>query len=242
VIVRRWRLIARVAVFGAVILAFPSAGSALSPLVFVALTPSGPSPIVLTFQEGPVPVWDNQDAVTHTVVFANGLCSFQLLPGRGQSCNGTWEPTQPGTYPYTVDGKFPGSVVVTAGPPSPPIPPPTVTLTARDHTIRRAANLRLHGTLNSPGECDCSPPTFRGQPVMVLARPDRHHPFRRIATAQSRRRESEGGYHWRLDLHPTTKTIFIAYVTYQPAGEQGLRRSWSRPFRVRVRARTRAPS
>jgi hypothetical protein len=183
------------------------------------------------------PIWENEDTVTHTVVFANGLCSLQLAPGEGQGCND--ESWAAGQYPYTVDGTVQASVVV---PVRPPIPPPTVTLTARDHTIRRAANLRLHGTLNSPGECDCSPPTFRGQPVMVLARPDRHHPFRRIATAQSRRRESEGGYHWRLDLHPTTKTIFIAYVTYQPAGEQGLRRSWSRPFRVRVRARTRAPS
>jgi hypothetical protein len=75
-------------------------------------------------------------------------------------------------------------------------------------------------------------------PLAVLARPDRHHPFRRIATVRSEQRGTyDGGYAWRLDVHPRTKTIYIAEVTYQPGGEQGQRHAWSRPFRVIVRRR-----
>jgi hypothetical protein len=130
--VRRWRMIAQLGLLGALILVFPSGGSALS-AAFVALTPSGPSPIVLTIPAGMHPVWNNNDQVPHTVVFANGLCSFQLAPGTYGQCNFEFSA---GRYPYTVDGTTQASVVVNA------LPPPTVTLTARSHTIRREQPLQ----------------------------------------------------------------------------------------------------
>jgi len=135
VMARRWWLLAQVTLLGALILAFPSAGSALS-AVFITLTPSGPSPTVLTIAGNGYPVWRNTDTVAHTVSFANGLCSFQVAPGQiGQCSSIRW---QVGQNPYTVDGKFQASIVwVLAG--------RTVTLGARSHTIKRGAHLRLHG-------------------------------------------------------------------------------------------------
>jgi hypothetical protein len=228
--VRRWRMIAQLGLLGALILVFPSGGSALS-AAFVALTPSGPSPIVLTIPAGMDPFWINNDQVTHTVVFANGLCSFQLAPGANGHC---LFPLLVGQYPYTVDGTIQASVVVNA------LPPATVSLTARSHTIPTdRAQLRLHGTLH-PSTC-CGPPVFGPlrMPIVVLARHDRHHPFRRIATVRSEKRtQYGGGFAWQLHLHPRTKTIYIAEVTYQPEGEPGLRRAWSRPFKVSVSARS----
>ena len=99
--------------------------SALSE-AFVQLTPTGPSPAVLTIPAGMYPVWVNNDHVTHTVSFANGLCTFQLAPGAYQECPVAFSV---GRYAYTVDGSAPGSVVVNA------LPPASVTLTARSHTI-----------------------------------------------------------------------------------------------------------
>jgi hypothetical protein len=223
---RRWRLIAQLGLFLALILAFPSAGSALS-AAFVQLTASGPSPAVLTIPVGMYPVWTNNDHVTHTVTFANGLCSFQLAPGAYGQCN---FPLLVGQYAYTVDGTIQANVVVNA------LPPTAVSLTARSHTIPTGhAPLRLHGTLN-PSMC-CGPPIFvLRMPIVVLSRHDRHHPFRRIATVRSEKRTpSGGGFAWWLNLHPKTKTIYIAEVTYQPQGEQGQRQAWSRPFKVVVR-------
>jgi hypothetical protein len=228
--VRRWRLITQVAFLG-VTFAFPSAGSAFSGAA-VVLTPTGPSPAVLTIPTGMYPFWSNQDQVRHTVVFANGLCSFQLAPGDAQGCRNGWSPQAVGSYPYTVDGTIQASIVVTA------LPPATVSLTARSHTIPTGrAQLRLHGTLN-PSMC-CGPPIFvLRMPIVVLTRHDRHHPFRPIATVRSeKRRPDGGGFAWQLNLHPTTKTIYIAEVTYQPEGEQGQRRAWSRPFKVSLSAK-----
>jgi hypothetical protein len=222
---RRWRLIAQVALLGALMFAFPSAGSAFSG-AGVVLTPSGPSPAVLTIPAGMYPFWVNHDQVTHTVTFANVLCSIQLAPGAYGGCN---FPLLVGQYAYTVDGTIQGSVVVNA------LPPTTVSLTARSHTIPTArAQMRLHGTLN-PSTC-CGPPIFDLRwPIVVLARHDRHHPFRRIATVRSeKRRPPGGGFAWQLNRHPKTKTIYIAEVTYQPEGEQGQRQAWSRPFKVSV--------
>jgi hypothetical protein len=113
---RRWRLIAQIAVLGALILALPSTGSALS-VAFVQLTPSGPSPAVLSIPAGMYPVWENTDTVAHTVTFAKGLCSFQVAPGQIGQCRIGWPA---GQYEYTVDGTFQGSVVVDAAPPPHP--------------------------------------------------------------------------------------------------------------------------
>jgi hypothetical protein len=127
--VRRWWLLAQVALVGALILAFPSAGSALS-AVFITLTPSGPSPTVVTIAGNLYPVWDNTDTVAHTVSFANGLCSFQVAPGQIGQCSTAW---QVGQNPYTVDGKFQASIVkVLAG--------RTVTLSAE---VTRSSGVRI---------------------------------------------------------------------------------------------------
>lgn len=218
------RLIAQAAFLAALMFAFPPAGSAFSGAL-VVLTPTGASPAVLTIPAGMYPLWTNNDHVTHTVTFANGLCSLQVAPGDVQGCND--EPWVAGQYAYTVDGTIQASVVVNA------LPPPTVSLTARSHTIPRGrAQVRLHGTLN-PSTC-CGPPIFvLRMPIIVLARHDRHHPFRPIATVRSEKRMPYGGgFAWQLNLHPKTKTIYIAEVNYQPQGEQGQRPAWSRPFKV----------
>jgi hypothetical protein len=115
-----------------------------------------------------------------------------------------------------------------------PLPPETVTLTATSHTLRRGAQLRLHGLL-SLSECCLPPPRFVHRHVILLARHDRDHAFRRIATAVARTRTVVGGYRWSLQLHPGTKTIYIAKLNYQPEGEQGWRKAWSRSFKVLVR-------
>lgn len=225
VMTRRRRTIAQVACLAALSLAFPSAGSALSGAP-IALTPTGPSPAVLTIPAGMYPFWINDGQVTQTVVFANGLCSLELAPGESRGCT---FPLLVGEYAYTVDGATQGSIVVSA------LPPTTVTLTARSHTPPRAASLSLHGTLD--WSVCCGPPISGPLhvPIVVLARHDRHHPFRRLATVRSETRAPDRGYVWRLNLHPDATTIYIAEVSYQPVGEQGRRRAWSRPFRVIVR-------
>jgi hypothetical protein len=221
----RRRLILQIVVLGGLILAFPSTGSAFSGAP-VVLTASGPSPVVLTIPTGMYPYWDNHDQVTHTVTFANGLCSLQLAPGAYGQCQ---FPLLVGQYPYTVDGTIQASVVVNA------LPPATVTLTARGHTLPRAAQLRLHGTLGW-STC-CGPPVFGPihVPIAVLARPDRYHPFQRLATVRSETRSADGRLVWKLSLRPNAKTIYIAKLTYQPQGEQGRRTAWSRPFKVTLR-------
>jgi hypothetical protein len=180
----------------------------------------------MTIPSGMYPVWTNNDQVTHTVTFANGLCSLQLAPGAYGQCQ---FPFLVGTYPYTVDGAIQASVVVSA------LPLDTVTLTARSHTLRKTAQLRLHGTLTL--EWCCGPPSRSPIrfPIVVLARHDRHHPFRRLTTVRLETYVGDpngNSYVWRLNLHPNAKTIYIAKVTYQPQGEQGQRQAWSRPLKV----------
>jgi hypothetical protein len=223
----RRRLIWQVALLGGLILAFPSTGSALCAL-FVQLTPSGPSPAVVTIGPGgPYPVWTNSDQVTHTVTFANGLCSLQLAPGAYGQCN---FPLLVGQYPYTVDGSTQASVVVDA------LPPSSVTLTAKGHRLSRAAQLHLEGTLEWT-QSGCGPPIFGPLrvPIVVLARHDRYHPFRRLTTVRLERREPDGRLVWKLNVRPKAKTIYIARLTYQPLGELGRRTAWSRPFKVSLR-------
>lgn len=221
---RRWRFIAQVACLGTLIFAFPSAASAFCG-VPVLLTPSGPSPAALTIPAGLAPFWVNNDQVMHTVVFANGLCSLELAPGSEEGCD---FPLLVGQYPYAVDGTAQASIAVNA------LPPTTVTLIARSHTLAKAGHLRLHGRLNR--STSCGPPivTLR-VPIVILARHNRHHPFRRLTTVRSEARTPNGDFAWRLNLHPKAKTIYIAEVTYQPVGEQGQRLAWSRPFKVTLR-------
>lgn len=222
---RRWWLIGLVAVFGAVILGFPSAGSALRPTWEISLTPSGPSPSVLNLPVGGGYLyWINEDEVTHTVTFANGLCSFQLAPGARGVCSTGWPFPSAGQYPYTVDGTFQGSVIVSLN-------PRTVTLTAKRHTIKEGGRLLLHGMLDFPVD---SPPIVESKmPVTLLARHNSHHPFKRVAMTAKWRKRQASGFPWKIYVRPRRTTIYIAEAT---SGADYWQPAMSRPFKVVVRA------
>ena len=201
-------------------LVFPADSSALR-AVSIALTARGPSPSVLNLPSGLYPIWLNQDTVTHAVVFANGLCSFQVAPGEiGQCTDGFL--IRPGQYAYTVDGTVQASIVVVAE-------PRAVTLVARSHRIGHGAQLRLHGRLTIP---ILSPPPVgpESDPVVVLARPDRHHAFRRIRTVTAR--GHLGRLSWQLRVRPPRRTIYIARANSEPAAGEYWAPAWSKPFRV----------
>jgi hypothetical protein len=201
--------------------------------VFIQLTPTGPSPAVLTIPAGLYPVWFNNDTVTHTVVFANGLCSIQVAPGAIGQCTNGYGGGYVGDYAYTVDETFQASIITVADSRS-------VSLNARRHTIRRGSALRLHGRLQ---DYDLSPPgAGPEQPLIVLARHDRYHPFRRIAVVRAKLHPTPkshvhpwGELIWQLRVRPRTHTIYIAEASYQPPGGQVWQQAWSKPFKVLVR-------
>jgi len=217
---RRLRPIALVALIGALAaVAFPPEGSALR-AVFIALTATGPSPAVMTIPAGLYPVWGNQDTVMHTVVFANGECSLQLAPGDEKGCSGS-EFSQLGQYPYTVDGRTQGIVVIVAE-------GREVTLHSDRTNIRRGAELKLHGELRIPILSPPVPPS--PQPVVVLARLDRYHPFRPIGAVSAKTH----GWHlqWQLRVRPRAHTIYIAEAKSELSFWQ---RAWSKPLTIVVR-------
>jgi hypothetical protein len=217
---RHLRLTAQLALLGVLaLLSFPAQGSAFRG-ISITLTTSGPSPAVLTIGSGSYPIWINQDQVAHTVVFANGLCSFQVAPGEQKGCPDGWGPP-PGQYPYTVDGKVQASIVVVAL-------PRAVTLTARRHRLGHGA-LTLHGQVTAPM---ASPPAIglRAEPVIVLARPDRFHPFRRVRAVMAKGHGTELA--WQLRVRPRRRTIFIARAIFEPGDGEYWAPAWSKPFRV----------
>ena len=230
--VRRRRLIAQVALLGVLAtLVLPSSSSALA-AVFITLTPTGPSPATLTIPAGLYPVWMNQDTVAHTVTFAASGCSIQVAPGEiGQSQCTSALGGVVGDHPYTVDGKAQGNIVVVAR-------GRTITLEARRHEIARGSELRLHGKLRIQ---QLSPPLIQGprMPVTVLARPDRYHPFHRIAVVMAKpgragQNLSDVYSVWHLRVRPRAQTIYIAEANSQPAS---LQQAWSKPFRIGVAKR-----
>src|SRR3954447_277239 len=228
VMVRRRWLIGQVALLGMLaVLALPSSGAAFAGIP-IFLTANGPSPAVQTLTAGGYPIWVNQDTEPHTVTFADGRCSLELPPGSGfVGC-----PTgfYVGDYPYTVDGTIQASLVVAAD-------WRIVTLRARSHKIHRGAVLTLHGRLAVGSG---SPPVFEGprMPVTVLARPDRNHPFHRIAVVTAKPLRSRDPAHahsvWHLRVGPRTSTSYIVEANSQPAGGQYWQQASSSPFRVRV--------
>lgn len=230
---RRW-LIAQVALLGVLgTLVLPSSSSALRPVFFISLTPTGPSPSVLTTAAGLGPVlFNNTDTVSHTVAFANGVCSIQVAPGtRGQCTSGFWGYV--GDYPYTVDGTSQGKLVVEAVGRS-------VSLAAKGHWVGPGSRLRLHGRLQEANSNWSPPNAGQPQPIIVLARSDRYHAFHRIAVVPARlhpptKNASFGELLWQLRVRPRAHTIYIAEANSQPAGGQVWQRAWSRPFRVLVR-------
>jgi hypothetical protein len=226
VMVRHCRLIAQaIVIAGLAVLAFPASGSALS-AVFIALTPSGPAPAAVTIPAGMYPVWSNQDTVAHTVSFANGLCSIQVAPGATGQCTGVGFAV--GDHPYTVDGTAQASITVTPE-------GRTVSLGARRHEIKRGARLTLHGLLNLD---EGSPPVLPGartsMRVTVLARPDRRHPFRAVASTRAGRLNAKG-FPWQWHIRPRRTTIYMVQANSQPASGQYWQPAHSRPFKVVVR-------
>jgi plastocyanin len=229
---RRW-LTAQLALVGVLaLLAFPAAGSALLPTYAVSLTAAGPSPAVLKIPAGYSPVWSNTDTVTHTVVFADGLCSIQVSPGNNGRCTSGFK-GYVGDYPYTVDGASQAQVVVEAI-------PRRVSLGARSHAIDRGSLLTLRGQLHDI-QYGSPPNAGSPQPIVVLARPDRYHAFHRIAVVTAKLHTAKGDpptlgeLLWRLRVHPRAKTIYIAEANYQPQGGQVWQQAWSKPFKLHVR-------
>ncbi len=230
---RRWRSIVQVALVGVLAaLVFPADGSSLD-AVFIALTPTGPSPAVMTIPAGMYPVWSNNDTVTHTVVFANGSCSIQVAPGAIGQCINGYGGGYVGDYAYTVDNTFQASIITVAADRS-------VSLSARHHTIRRGATIRLYGRLQ---DYDLSPPgPGTEQPIIVLARHNRADPFRRIAVRTAKLHPTPkshvhpwGELIWQLRVRPRARTTYIAEANSQPQGGQVWQQAQSKPFEVRVR-------
>lgn len=199
----------------------------------VALTATGPTPGALTmYAEGNVRFYDG-DSATHTVVFANGRCSLTDQPGSGSlGCDDPFM-FYAGTYAYTVDGKFSGTVITT------PLPR-SVTLTARTHTIRRSTRLTLRGQVHRSNPGSSPPP-----PVTVLARRNSSQPFEPVATVRTRgSHQTTNG--WKLVVRPEASTTYVAEVTtqrlcYFPASRcahpqgQVWTNARSRPLTVRIR-------
>jgi hypothetical protein len=203
----------------------------------VSLTAAGPSPSTLTMRAEQGVAFFNRDSVTHTVVFANGLCSLTLGPGQGGYEGGFCDngfAFYAGSYPYTVDGKFQGTVVTKALRRS-------VTLTARTHTVRRGTPLTLRGQViwqeGAPG--------FKTPySVTILARHGSKQNFEPIATISKRFHPHTTG--WKLTVQPGVTTTYIVKATTQrfcsiPASRcahpqgQVWTNAESRPFTVRIR-------
>jgi hypothetical protein len=230
--VRRRSLIVQLALVGVLaVLAFPTAGSALLPTTTISLTATGASPAVVNVPAGwPAPTWVNTDPVTHTVVFANGLCTIQVAPGSSGRCSSSFT-SYVGDFPYTVDGTSQAHLVVEAIPRS-------VSLRARSHSIDRGSRLELHGRLKDI-QYPSPPNSGAPQPIVVLERPDRHHAFRRVAVVRAKlfrptKNHPFGELLWHLRVRPRARTTYVAEANYQPRGGQVWRDARSSLFTVRV--------
>ncbi len=218
------------------------------PGCLVSLTATGPSPSTVRMAASWKLEFRNTDSRTHKVVFANG-CSLTLTPRElrvlilwGGPCNNF--SSYVGSYAYTEDGKFAGTVVTK------PLRR-SVTLTARTHTIRAGARLSLHGQVarsDRGSGLNVTLPVL----VVVLARHSKQ-PFEPVATVRARFQGSltnashyHAYYRWKLNVQPDVTTTYLAKVTSQrwcvrPASlcahPQG--QLWtnpkSRPFTVRIR-------
>lgn len=232
---RRWSLVAgAVPVLVAVGLALASDGSAGPKNLTIALTANGPSPKAVKRPafSGVSLSFVNSDSVPHTVVFAGGHCSFTLPPGSGGGCN-EGGPNRPGTYPYSVDGKFPGTIDVVGLFRS-------LTLTAGAHTIRLGSRVTLLGQLTIANEGAPFCGLRESDPIVVLARHDPSQPLRRIAmfpmAGRSRSKRAVNNhctYSWQRRFRPGLSTTYIAKTF---GGLQVFKPATSRPVTVRVRS------
>jgi hypothetical protein len=133
-----------------------------------------------------------------------------------------------GTYPYSVDGKYAGTIVIN------PVPR-SVTLTARTHKVRRGTQLRLHGVVQfggnfGPGCCKTAP-----FPVKVYARYLGSPSLKQIATVHTS--GDEAASYWHVRVRPGVPTGYIAQISGQlPQGQIWTQQpSWSHPYTVRIR-------
>ena len=206
---RSWLLFAGVALIGvAAALAVASDGwSVAFKQVTVTLTPTGPSPRTITRSPSPLVSLSfvNTDSVAHKVVFAGGHCSFDVPPGGEGGCRASG-PTRVGTYHYTVDGTFPGTVHVVGL-------FRAVTIGARTDTIKLGRRVKLQGrlTFDSEGPGFCGPRS--GAVLLLLARHGRGQPFKRIAMfpvagqPDSKRTVNDRcSYGWQREVRPGLST------------------------------------
>jgi hypothetical protein len=240
---RSWLLIAEVGLMAALaVFAFPSDGSAYAESSYVVLSASGPSPSTMTTGAGRFLLFSNRDSVTHKVVFANEGCTFSVPPGyvygpggqaitAGQqqqllppACSSNF-PFFAGSYDYTADGQFAGTVVTTPDHRS-------VTLTARTHGVRRGERLRLHGRATWDNTC-CSTASKPPFPVIVLARYAGSHTFKPIATVtMGGSADVAGG--WHLKVRPGVTTTYVAELKGQLPQGTIWSQATSRQFTVRI--------
>jgi hypothetical protein len=141
-----------------------------------------------------------------------------------------------GTYPYTVDGKYAGTITIKPNQRS-------VTLTAQTHKVRRGRQLRLHGRVQfggnlGPGCCTTAP-----FPVKVYARYRGSPSLKQIATVKTS--SGDARFYWHLRVRPGVPTTYIAQISGQLSQEYGIpippgqiwtqQPSWSHPFIVQIR-------
>jgi hypothetical protein len=220
---RRWLIVQLVLVGAVLALVLPSSSLALR-AQFIFLTPTGPSPATMQIGAGLVPIWMNQDTVSHTVAFANG-CSVEVAPGDvGQCGNGLWNVV--GHYAYTVDGTTQATVTVT---------PEwrAVTVTTKSHGFRRGSKVLLGGTL---AIANLSPPSLFGprMPVTVFERPRGHHLWYRLAVVMAKplKAPSSGEPYsvWHLWVRPHAGTTYKVESSSQPKPGKYWQTAWSDPF------------
>ncbi len=230
---RSWLLMARVALVPVVAaLAFSSDGSAGLKSLTVALNSNGPSPSTVTRSafSGVLLTFVNPDSVAHTVVFAAGHCSFTVGPGGSGGCHDAG-PNRPGTYSYTVDDTFPGTVHVVGVFRS-------VTMTARTHTITLGRRVELHGELTNGNMGGPFCASTRGQVLLVLARQQGTQRFKRIAMfpvagkpGSKKAVDNRCTYAWHRKVRPGLSTTYIVKTF---GGLTFWRQATSRPFTVSV--------
>jgi plastocyanin len=215
---RSWLLLARVALVGVVAaLVVVSDGSAAPKVVMVAITATGPSPSTVTVSPFGAVRFVNHDSVAHTVILRKNAHARWTCPlgpageppaGSDQCENGNLGFVS--SQSYTVDGRFPGKVVVVGLARS-------VSLTARTHTVALGKHLTLHGQITY--ETQGGPICRFSNLIRVLARTHRGKPFKRIAMftvsppKNVRASKDRCTVPYQLTVRPGTGTTYIARVT-----------------------------
>lgn len=223
--VRRRRWIVQLALVGLLaMLAFPGAGSAFVGTYVISLTPSGPSPAVLTTTAGYGMIgFHNADTVSHTVAFASEGCTADIAPDGTFDCD---KPFYVGHYAYAIDGTSQADVVIKPADRS-------VSLRARRHAVRLGSGVTLRGTLRM-SSLGAPPGCGSPQRIVVVARPYRGHPFHRAGIVDATRCPQQELV-WHLRIHPRSRMAYRAIASYQPKGGQVWERAVSKTFRIGVR-------